>query len=135
MPLIRGAVRALSVGKQDFLTVLNREWSAVLGRILETVNLRMGFVRSVTADYTALLDDQYILVTAGAVVTVTLPSASVGKMRLTVKRLSASHNVLISPDTGDRLEGTSGSITLSAQYDALDVVSDGATDWWLVSSG
>ena len=118
---------------EDFLTVLNREWTVVLKRMIELVNARMGVLTTVTDDYTVTVDDQYVVVNASAIVTVTLPAAATSDMRITIKRLSASHAVKYQPASGDTLDGGSGSKSLASQYDAADVVSDGGTEWHIVS--
>ena len=133
MPIIRGLVRSLPIEEIAFLTVLNREWGPILRALVLSVNRRMGMVRTLGEDTTLSLDDQVLLVNASAQVTLTLPSAADSNMRITVKRLSASDNVLVGPPSGQTLEGVSTAITLSSQYDSLDVVPDGASAWWRVS--
>ena len=132
MPLIRGLVRQLALDAKDQLTALNREWTPLLKGTVEAVNRRMGFTRSVTANYTAVQDDQVVLAdaTSGAI-TVTLPDAATSRMRITVKKIDSSANaVTVAPATGDTLYG--GNISLGDDGDAADVAPSGST-WYQLS--
>lgn len=131
MPIIRGLVRSLPIEEIGWLTAMNREWAPILRGLVIAVNRRMGVFRTLSEDTTLALDDQYLFVNATASVTLTLPPAADSCMRITVKRLSASHNVVVSPPSGEELEGAEASITLSNQYDASDFISDG-TAWWRI---
>lgn len=67
--------------------------------------------------------------TAGNVV-VTLPAVSVGR-RVTLKRIDAAVNTVTVQGASGNVDGAASSAALAAQYDVLDLVSDG-TDWWIV---
>lgn len=81
---------------------------------------------SVVSDYTCNQNDALIVANAPtAGLTVTLLAADLGESkRVAVKRINAGSNVLVS--SPDLIDGQT-TRTLAAQYDAIDVISDGDT--------
>ena len=90
-------------------------------------------VHSVTAAYSVALSDGVVLADAtGGAYSVTLPAAgSAANMEFIVKKIDASANAITVAATSGNIDG-SASASLSNQWDALHVVSDG-TDWLKVS--
>jgi hypothetical protein len=83
----------------------------------------------VTEDSTALTvtDEDVVLVdddTAGAQVTITLPAAAEVNYPVRIKKLGTTANVVIDGDDAETIDGTT-TITLSSQYQAVTLVSDG----------
>lgn len=78
---------------------------------------------AITANDTADTDDDVMIVDAsGGAVTITLPdrAANVGKV-YTIKRVSASNNVVVSRAGSDTIDGAT-SKTLASQYAAITII-------------
>jgi hypothetical protein len=88
--------------------------------------------RTVSADTTLVSDDFSVLVDATAgPVTITLFAAAVAMNTLSVQKIDASANaVSVVPGGADDLNGGGAAIVLAAQYDKLNLTSDGITDWF-----
>ena len=90
-------------------------------------------VVAVSADYTATLADEVILVDASsAAVTITLPSPTKGHV-LIIKKIDSSANtvtVQVADTTTQTIDGAT-SQTLSTQWESVTVVSDG-TNWYII---
>ena len=88
---------------------------------------------SVSADYTATVNDAFIPVDASsAAVTVTLkPAAEAKGKRLTIKKIDSSVNaVTVDGDGSETIDGATTAV-INSQYDSICVMSDG-TEWWIV---
>ena len=87
-----------------------------------------------TTAFTIQVNDLIILVdddTAGAAVTITLPTAASGnKHRYTVKKLGTTAPVTIDGNLSETIDDELTQV-IGVQYDAVKVVSDG-TKWWIV---
>jgi len=116
----------------------NRQsWASIL-RDIEILNNKQvdGYlfpVTSVTAAYTANVNDSFIKVDATAApVTITLMLASSGKeKRLTIKKIDASANAVTVDGSGSETIDDAATVALSSQYDSVSIMSDG-TEWWVV---
>lgn len=73
-----------------------------------------------------LVDDD----TAGSAVTVTLPVASADAVSYYVKKLGTTANVIVDGNGAETVDGAANA-TLTAQYEAILVVSDG-TAWHIL---
>lgn len=86
-------------------------------------------VRTVTATGSLLSADNLVIASpASAAITLTLPAAAIG-LTITIKRNSASYLVYLTTSSGT-IDGLS-TVTLSSNYQAMTVVSDG-TNWFIV---
>ncbi len=95
----------------------------------------MQDVRTVTGAYTATAADETILANAtGGAFTVTLPPAAglVGK-RFTIKRTSASNNVVVDGNGSETIDGA-GTKQLGSQHSFITIACDGS-NWFIVASG
>jgi len=82
-----------------------------------------------TAAYGITAGDEVILCNGSF--TVTLPSAvGLAGRQFTIKRINASGNVTVATTSSQQIDGASTRV-LTAQYEAVIVVSDGA-NWWVV---
>ena len=79
-----------------------------------------GTTFTVDAEDVILVDDD----AAGALVTITMPAASAGERRYSVKKLGSTAPVQI--DATDLIDGTV-SITLTGQYESVDLYSNSST--------
>ena len=88
-----------------------------------------------TAGYTALIQDEVILVTTGssANVTITLPT-TVGKKGkyYMIKKIDAGTKAAVIDGHGDETIDGAATLSLNAQYNVALIVSDG-TNWLVVS--
>lgn len=114
----------------------NRQvWFDILRQIETVVNPMVdGYlfpVTSVTANYSATINDALIVVDASsAAVTITLkPAAEAKQKRLTIKKVDATGN-LVTITGSENIDGASTQ-NIGVQYDSVCVMSDG-TQWWLV---
>ena len=114
------------------------EWGNIAGLLSDQSDLlnelRLGFVTVTATSYTAIVADDVILVdddTAGGVVTVDLPAAAAdqGKPKY-IKKLGSTANVTIDADGSETVDG-SLTRALTAQYETVCIVSDGA-EWWVL---
>lgn len=92
------------------------------------------FITVADTPYAVAFNDGAILVDAsGGAVTVSLPAASSEPGRLVhVKKIDASANAVTVDAAGADLIDGSGTVVLAAQYDAVRLVSDGVSAWWLL---
>lgn len=91
-------------------------------------------VVSKTAAYTIVATDSVILGDATtAAFTLTLPTAaSIAGRQYTLKRLNSGANaVTVAAQSGQTIDGATTKV-LSTQYQSLQVVSDGSTNWWIL---
>lgn len=118
------------VGDSDDFNVWRRIGSVVY-RGLEIGQLPV--VKS--ANYTATFQDQTILVDAsGGARTITLPAAaSVPGKRYTIKRTSASNNVIVDGNASETIDGATTK-TITTQHGFITIESDG-TNWQIVALG
>lgn len=93
--------------------------------------LRGEFVQTVTTTYSILVSNFVILADAsGGAFTVTLPDPNEARdHRYTVVKVDATANVTVDGGSGN-ING-SASVTLTTQYERIDVVSDGS-NWFRV---
>lgn len=90
-----------------------------------------GDVTSVSANYTALPSDSFILATGGAGgITVTLPAAVKGSRYLIKKVDAGAGAVTVATTSSQTIDGATTKV-LSAQYASVTVVSDGAA-WYVI---
>lgn len=89
--------------------------------------------RTETGNYTATLDDYVILVDAtGGAVTVGLPTAASATQRgFHIKKIDSSVNAVTIDPNGAETVDDSASYSITAQYEAILVASDG-TEWWIL---
>jgi hypothetical protein len=88
-------------------------------------------IRTVNANYTAVADDETILVNAAAGdVTVTLPNAVSGK-KYTIKKTNAPPNSVTVLPTAGTIDGAAD-LDWNQQYQGYTVQWDG-TNWWIIS--
>ena len=88
-----------------------------------------------TAGYTALTQDEVILVTTGSSndVTITLPTTvgRKGKYYMIKKIDAGTNHVVIDGHSSETIDGAT-TLTLNAQYDVALIVSDG-TNWQVIT--
>ena len=98
------------------------------------LNRRETYTAVTDAAYTAKAGDQVIGVNRAGVVTVTLPTAEVRQGRIyTVKDESgaaATNNITLATEGSETIDGA-GTYTLSANYQAISLYSDGS-NWFVV---
>jgi len=93
---------------------------------------KLTAVRTITASDTLDVDDRCIIADATAsVITIGLPSAD-DVYEFTIKKMDNSNNVIINADVGDLIDGLA-SHTLTTQYDYIILISDGNTNWSIIS--
>jgi hypothetical protein len=85
---------------------------------------------SKTANYTASENDGVLADASGGAITVTLPTPATGANVAVKKVDSSSNSVTVSQSGTETIDG-SASITLTEQYEALTLWSDG-TDWFIM---
>lgn len=88
-----------------------------------------------SANWDAVLSTHYSVKTnnASGSVTMTLPSASSAGSEIRVKLLDATHSLVISVQTGEKLDDvTDGSITLSVVTQSVTLVDNGNNGWEVV---
>lgn len=81
-----------------------------------------------TSNYTLLSSDEYIPVNAtSGTITISIPSASgnAGKRWIIVKADSSTNSVIIKPDGSETINGAA-TYSLSAQYDFVEIMSNGS---------
>jgi hypothetical protein len=115
----------------------NREtWDDRYG-LLNHPYLHYGVVSVTSGPYNAGVDgpECVILVDTGGVnFTVNLPPASTNPGKaFYVKKINALGGfVKLQASAGDTVDGAVSNSTITAQFDALLVVSDGGTGWWII---
>lgn len=94
-----------------------------------TVGFASPFAAGVDSGEAVLLVD-----TDGSTYTINLPPAkTVPGKAFFIKKIDASGAaVKIQPEAGDLIEGAVSNSTIAAQYDCLQIVSDGTTNWWII---
>lgn len=104
--------------------------------LLNALYLHYGVVTITMTPFNAGVDspDAVILVNVGAATTINLPLASThkGKAYYIKKIFAAGGAVTIQPQPGDTIDDAVSNSTIVAQYDALLIVSDGSTGWWII---
>lgn len=81
---------------------------------------------------TAGEDNAAAVILANGAITITLPFAAENKGRAFYIKNIGVGVVTITPQAGDSIDG--GGQSLPDQYDVMLVVSDGTTNWWILSS-
>lgn len=96
---------------------------------------RNGAVRTATATTTILASDDTVLLdmTSGAF-TSTLPAASAGKQVLFFMKIDSGGNAATIAAAGTDTINGSASVTLGAQYDTMEIWSDGSGKWIAIRS-
>lgn len=98
-------------------------------------DIENGYLQIVskTANYTATLSDDVILVDAGSgAVTIALPAASTASgKRYTIKKTDVGTNaVTVDPNGSETIDGAT-TLAIAGQGDAYTIVSNG-TAWWII---
>lgn len=88
-------------------------------------------VTNVMTNYTPVIGDFVLADTSANPITITMPSATnnMGK-QISCRIMSSSNLLTIAPVAGDTINGES-SIGLSIAGNAVDMISDGFTNWWV----
>lgn len=98
--------------------------------------LHYGVITITASPFNASVDsgDAVLLVNTGAATIINLPPASEnkGKAFYIKKIFAAGGAVTITPTLGDTIDDAASNATIVAQYDALLIVSDGGTGWWII---
>lgn len=98
--------------------------------------LHYGITVVMASPFAASVDsgDAALLVNTGAATIINLPLASEnkGKAFFIKKIFAAGGAVTITPQLGDTIDGAASNATITAQYDCLQIVSDGGTGWWII---
>jgi hypothetical protein len=90
-------------------------------------------VIAVNAAFAAGEDSGDSVILATGAITITLPPANENRGKaFYIKNVGAAGATTIAPSVGDLIDGAV-SQSLPDQYDAMLVVSDGVTDWWILS--
>jgi hypothetical protein len=95
----------------------------------------LGYAWWSRTDYTATRADKVLLVDAsGGARTITLPAAATmtGK-RYTIKRTSASNNVIIEGNLSETIDGAANK-TITTQHGFITILCDG-TGWHIIATG
>jgi hypothetical protein len=94
---------------------------------------KLTAINNITGSVSLNSNDRIALVNAsGGVRTITLPSAA-NTYQYVIKKIdSSANNVIINAAGGNLIEGVS-SKTLTTQYDYITLISDGATNWYIIS--
>jgi hypothetical protein len=95
-----------------------------------TGRIRLGKVRTVSANHTCDTSDTNILGTSGAGgITVTLPAANLAGQIIRIVKVDAGVGALtVSRAGSDTINGAT-SISLASQYDKCELISDGNGSW------
>jgi hypothetical protein len=82
--------------------------------------------------YAAVAGDMVLATSTGGGFTVTLPASSANTNRsIRVKKVSSdANNVTIGRTGGDLIDGQTSQI-ISFQYTDIELISDGAGNWWI----
>lgn len=103
---------------------------------LNALYLHYGVVTVNAGDWNASVDgpEAVILMNQGAAAAVNLPLASQnkGKAYYIKKIFAAGGAITIQAQVGDTIDGAANNATIVLQYDALLIVSDGGTGWWII---
>lgn len=135
-----GGARVIGLGNAASVPNANPSAGAVVyahngaGRLRSmggTITTWAGEVVSKSANYTAAVEDRFILATGGAGgITITLPAAVKGS-RYVVKKVDAGAGAItIATTSAQTIDGVTAK-SLAAQWDKIQVVSDG-TAWFTV---
>lgn len=90
----------------------------------DTVTITTTLYTVLDRDRTILADDD----AAGGAITITLPTAAANKHReLAIKKIGSTGTVTLTGDTIDE----AATKDIIAQYDAVQIVSDGV-EWWII---
>lgn len=98
-------------------------------------NLRTSLVfpsvNTQTANYSVLLTDRVIVCNASGAITITLPTAvGISGRMFDIKRINSSGNVTLATTSSQTIDGITTQV-LTAQYDSITVISDGA-NWSII---
>lgn len=92
---------------------------------------KRDFLRSISADYTAVDADALLVDTTSGAVTITLPEVSLAA-RIIVKKTDVSVNAVTVATPGSETIDGAASLTISTQNEAYSLISDG-TNWYTSS--
>lgn len=122
---------ALTIGRSGVTTTVNGTLSTA--SLAANGSVVLGAVASVSTNTTLNATNAIVLVdaTSGAI-TITLPTAASANGRhYTIKKIDSSSNaVTVDGDGAETIDGAT-TVSLAAQYDAVEVVSNG-TAWFIV---
>jgi hypothetical protein len=114
-----------------------QEWRNSSGTVFSRVNgageiiARLDVVTKTTT-YTATVNDHVILCDAsGGAWTLSLPTASPSGQQFHIKKIDSSTNAVTVDGNGSQTIDGSTTALLSAQYDAIHIVSDGS-NWYIL---
>jgi len=133
---INGALSVRDVARNNSpqrLLVFDSANGKLQSRDLNTISSQ--FLRTETANYTAVSTDHTILVDASsAAVTITLPAASglSGKI-YTIKRInSGGHNVTVDANASETIDGSTTNV-LNSHYKYIQIQCDGS-NWFIIAN-
>lgn len=88
----------------------------------------------VTSDYTAGAGSVLLVTTEDVDVTITLPDVhcNLGKVYAIKKIDSGTGYVVITPQSGQQIEGIEQTYAITRQLESLTLVSDGTSGWWFI---
>jgi hypothetical protein len=115
---------------------LRKTWDDRYG-LINHPYLHYGVIAVSSGPFNAGVDsgDAVILVdTGGTTFTVNLPPANEnpGKAFFIKKIDAAAASVKLQPQAGDVIDGAASNSTITQQFDCLQIVSDGTTNWWII---
>lgn len=108
-------------------------WDGTNGRYVEVVG-PPGDTVTVSSNYTpTLCSDGVVLVdTSGGNVTVSLPTAvGASDCEITIKKIASANTMNVDPNGTEQIDGSSTTIPIVVQNEAITLVSDGS-NWRVV---
>lgn len=103
-------------------------------QLLNQPYLRWGLV-STGANFNAGVDSRAAVIICTAAISVTLPlAADFPNHVYVIKNVAAVGGVTITPNIADFIDGVAGpQVLLPDQFDVIWLMSDGGTNWWILS--
>jgi hypothetical protein len=96
------------------------------GRLDANTTTVTGTTHTAADEHVILVDDD----TAGAAVTVTLPTAATADTIYHIKKLGSTANVTVDGNGAETIDGATTAV-LTIQYESITVISDGSA-WWVL---
>jgi hypothetical protein len=134
---VNGTASAASLGLGVTLpkTTLQVNGSVAARVVSESGTSTVKSYKMLASDF-AVLANASVLPSGVTTFTVTLPAATTASgMIVFIKRVdgTATHTVTVSANTGDTIEGKSSKV-LSKQFDSLQLISNGANEWFVLGN-